>query len=1084
MNFVLMSVLGKITESGVSFAEAKSEKRNIVLTNYISLVAAGATLVLLTGRYVFANVNTSIAFTLLLGSVLFLLPVLLNRLGFTDASRLILCWLPALYQLTATLQAMSDAPVHETSNYVGLRFFILAFSCFPFLVFDIKKERLFIPGLLGPLLSILLYDPILNFFGLGYSQMGLHESTYEFNNVRIFVSFLIIGSSSFFLKRQVEQNQELNDRLSAELAEKNALLQQEAKDEVHNLNQRLLANLEQLAEREFILNQSQRIARIGSWEYRVADGYIFWSDEMYNIFGLDKDFDLKTNDLSGIMWGEQSQVLIDATHQLLQTGQPIDLTLRARTPLGYKKWIRVYAFPVFENQHVTGVRSICHDITYYKEAEEQLRTTEQKFSKAFQHNPDLMTILREKDLVIFDVNEKIETVMGYRREELLGQAAAQFNFFVKDEERKLFFEQYSTNGKAEIECSWRKKDGKTIQVLLASRQMELEGEKYLLSIIKDISDRKLAEERFQKSFDLNPDLMLIFRERDRVLVEANSKLESLAYYKRENVIGRSSTEFRIWINPEEQESHNQEYATAGTAFREALLRKNGGEVFYASITSTRILFSGENHILVQVRDITDKKLAEEEKEEARYSLNERIKELTTLYKASQILQQEKKPVEELIREIVSILPSGWQYPEITAARIALEEMEFVTPNYASGFARQSQEFDAPGDTVGIVEIVYLEKKRSATEGPFLAEERDLINMIAEMLRAYFAHRHEAEELNKSQANLHATINNTEILIWSVDRNFRLLTYNQPFFKYIKTYYGVEIEPGTRILEPTAPETATESKGWEQNYLRALAGEIVTLEESRFGLDLLYSLSPIIESNHIIGVSVFGDNITEKKARDRELAEANKKVGELKLMALRSVMSPHFIFNVLNSIQFFIAKNDRLNAINYLSTFSKLIRSILTHSVTNKIKLAEEIEMLKNYVQLEMTRFENKFNFILQVDPEVDVDGIEIPSLLIQPYVENAILHGLYNKTDPGTLVIRVHEQDEAVIFEIEDNGVGRKEAMKLRQQNFPTHKSMGIKLTEERLKLINQQHHAAFEIEDLFKGKRPAGTKVRIRVTF
>jgi LytS/YehU family sensor histidine kinase len=227
-----------------------------------------------------------------------------------------------------------------------------------------------------------------------------------------------------------------------------------------------------------------------------------------------------------------------------------------------------------------------------------------------------------------------------------------------------------------------------------------------------------------------------------------------------------------------------------------------------------------------------------------------------------------------------------------------------------------------------------------------------------------------------------------------------------------------------------------------------------------------------------------EDITERKANVRELAEANKKVGELKLVALRSVMSPHFIFNVLNSIQFFIAKNDRLNAINYLSTFSKLMRSILTHSVTNKISLAEEIEMLKNYVQLEMARFEDKFNFVLQVDPEVDIDGIEIPSLLIQPYVENAILHGLYNKDTPGTLVVRIHEQDEAIIFEIEDNGVGREAAMKISHQNFPAHKSMGIQLTEERLKLINQQQRAAFEIEDLVRENQACGTRVRIRVPF
>jgi len=207
---------------------------------------------------------------------------------------------------------------------------------------------------------------------------------------------------------------------------------------------------------------------------------------------------------------------------------------------------------------------------------------------------------------------------------------------------------------------------------------------------------------------------------------------------------------------------------------------------------------------------------------------------------------------------------------------------------------------------------------------------------------------------------------------------------------------------------------------------------------------------------------------------------------LKLMALRSVMSPHFIFNVLNSIQFFIAKNDRLNAINYLSTFSKLVRSILTHSVNNKIRLSDEIEMLQNYIELEMTRFENKFTFSLSIDPEVKLEeeSIVIPSLLIQPYVENAILHGLYNKPENGELSIRINEENGMIFFEIEDNGIGREAAMKLRKQHFSSHVSMGINITEERLKLINQSHHTAFEIEDMMDGDKPRGTRVRIGIPY
>jgi LytS/YehU family sensor histidine kinase len=194
------------------------------------------------------------------------------------------------------------------------------------------------------------------------------------------------------------------------------------------------------------------------------------------------------------------------------------------------------------------------------------------------------------------------------------------------------------------------------------------------------------------------------------------------------------------------------------------------------------------------------------------------------------------------------------------------------------------------------------------------------------------------------------------------------------------------------------------------------------------------------------------------------------------------MNPHFVFNALNSIQFFIAKNDRLNAISYLSTFSKLIRGILTNSVSNKVKLSEEIELLKHYVNLELLRFENKFDFILTIAPEIEVETIEIPSLLIQPYVENAILHGLYNKPTKGTLKISVHEDKDSLLFEIEDDGVGREAARKLRQQNFPQHKSMGTILTEERLRLINLEEKASYEIIDLFNEGKSSGTLVKIWV--
>jgi sensor histidine kinase YesM len=199
------------------------------------------------------------------------------------------------------------------------------------------------------------------------------------------------------------------------------------------------------------------------------------------------------------------------------------------------------------------------------------------------------------------------------------------------------------------------------------------------------------------------------------------------------------------------------------------------------------------------------------------------------------------------------------------------------------------------------------------------------------------------------------------------------------------------------------------------------------------------------------------------------------------MALRAAMNPHFIFNTLNSIQYFIMKNDQLNAVNYLSTFSKLIRGILSNSIKNRIRLQEELELLKYYVNLELLRFDSKFEFVLDIDPDLDVANIEIPSMLIQPYVENAILHGLYNKKEKGVLSVSVRDVGDAIIFQIQDNGVGREAAAKLKPQG-PGHKSLGTQITEERLKIINAESGIAAITEDVEIDGLPAGTRVTITV--
>ncbi|HTJ48680.1 MAG TPA: hypothetical protein VL443_04425 [Cyclobacteriaceae bacterium] len=241
-----MSFLRKIISSGIEHTELNSEKRNVVLSNYISIISALAALATIIGRLIFANI-TLIWFTeVLAASILFLLPLLMNALGYTTISRLLLCWVPSLVLMAIAILILKGGNEFETSTYVGIRFYFLTFICFPFLVFSLKNNgKWFLLGLLGPVLPLLFFDPVLNFFNVGYFQIGLHEETYSYNNVRAFISILVIGFSSYFLKRLIENSEQLNDSLINELVEKNARIAEqneklrEQQEELRSINQNL-----------------------------------------------------------------------------------------------------------------------------------------------------------------------------------------------------------------------------------------------------------------------------------------------------------------------------------------------------------------------------------------------------------------------------------------------------------------------------------------------------------------------------------------------------------------------------------------------------------------------------------------------------------------------------------------------------------------------------------------------------------------------------------------------------------------------------------------------------------------------------
>jgi ligand-binding sensor domain-containing protein/two-component sensor histidine kinase len=228
----------------------------------------------------------------------------------------------------------------------------------------------------------------------------------------------------------------------------------------------------------------------------------------------------------------------------------------------------------------------------------------------------------------------------------------------------------------------------------------------------------------------------------------------------------------------------------------------------------------------------------------------------------------------------------------------------------------------------------------------------------------------------------------------------------------------------------------------------------------------------------------------KKEQARQTA-INKRIAELRMSALQAQMNPHFIFNSLSSIQHLISIREKEEAISYLSKFSKLVRQILENSRENTVSIKSELELLELYIQLEQLRFNHRFEYHLVIDKKIDMENTEIPPLLIQPYIENAIVHGLVNKEGKGDLWFSMERNNGSVVCKIEDNGIGRARAQEIKQKKDLKHKSLGITVTNERIATLTalMEYKTEVLIEDLFEPNQgpeekaqPRGTRVTIRI--
>ena len=282
---------------------------------------------------------------------------------------------------------------------------------------------------------------------------------------------------------------------------------------------------------------------------------------------------------------------------------------------------------------------------------------------------------------------------------------------------------------------------------------------------------------------------------------------------------------------------------------------------------------------------------------------------------------------------------------------------------------------------------------------------------------------------------------------------------------------------------------TEKKENEINNLtkeKEIRGLKISQQESKIVQQRIQTYS-LIFLLFLLGVSaylLFGRYKLRQKNFQNELEKNNLKI-EQKL--LRTQMNPHFIFNSLNSIQSFISENEAFLAESYLSKFAHLMRSILDNSRMEFIPIENDISTLQLYMELEKLRFHNKFDFNINVDPKIITDFTLVPPMLIQPFVENAILHGIMYKETKGFIEVIFKLMDSTICCIVKDDGVGREIAMEKKKKNSSKRKSHGLQVTKERLELLNEKRktNISIKIIDLKdETGKAAGTQAEVIIPF
>jgi tetratricopeptide (TPR) repeat protein len=399
--------------------------------------------------------------------------------------------------------------------------------------------------------------------------------------------------------------------------------------------------------------------------------------------------------------------------------------------------------------------------------------------------------------------------------------------------------------------------------------------------------------------------------------------------------------------------------------------------------------------------------------------------------------QQKQSIQETKEEIADVLQSQKKYDDEIDLRNQAIEYNIESNNFA----------EVTKDKVAIGKTLSNKGENAAAlkELEEAAKIADTLNNPKEQANAFLALANQYEKNGRNKEALSAYKKYSQAVVKNEEQNETKTSAKSELIKKQK-----DIQEFTNDVSLGQREETIEQQ---------------TVFRQRL---IIYGLLLIIAIIALTSYSIYNSAQSSKLA-NRLLA----------LKSLRSQMNPHFIFNALNSVNHFITKQDERTANKFLSEFSQLMRLVLENSQRDFISLDTETEILSLYLKLEHYRFRDKFDYEIEIDKNIQPETIEVPPMLIQPYIENAVWHGLRYKEEKGKLLLNIRKEDKHLVVEITDDGIGRKKSTQLKTANQKKHNSTGLKNIEERLAIINKVYQANYRIsiEDL---QQDTGTRVRI----